>query len=108
MEIDLKRCVPAKRVSADKWDSLEHGECVIVTSREGDAVTGYVAACPGCGQPLSLDFARERPEHPQWSVTAGDPLQPESVTLSPSILHDPAKGACGWHGYLRNGVFEPC
>lgn len=27
---------------------------------------------------------------------------------APSILHDPAKGGCGWHGYLRNGVFEPC
>lgn len=106
--VDLGRRAQARLVSVDKWFELEPGECVLVTSRDGDAVTGLVHACAGCGSVVSLDFAGARANHPQWSVLSGDPSKPETVTLSPSILHDPAKGGCGWHGYLRNGVFEPC
>ncbi len=105
--VDLRRRAPAKRVSADKWDELEPGDCVIVTRRDGSGVSGYAHACPGCGETSALNI-EPRDGHPVWSVAGGDPAHPEGVTLSPSILHDPVKGGCGWHGYLRNGVFEPC
>lgn len=107
-EIDLKRSVPAKLVHADKWGSLEPGECIKLVDGNGGSVIGLLSACPGCGEPLSLDFVRERPGHPRWNVSGGDPAKPETLSLSPSILHDPSKGACGWHGYLTNGVFTPC
>ncbi len=107
-EIDLKRSVPAKLVHAGKWDELEPGDAILLTSRDDKSVIGLLCSCPGCGKHLALDFVRERPDHPRWNVAAGDPSKPETLTLSPSILHDPAKGACGWHGYLTNGVFTPC
>jgi len=106
MSVDLKRTVRAQRVHVDKWDSLEPGDCVIVSHRSG-AVAGYAHACPGCGETSALNL-EPRDGHPVWSVAGGDPAHPDGVTLSPSILHDPAKGGCGWHGYLTNGVFTPC
>jgi Family of unknown function (DUF6527) len=35
-----------------------------------------------------------------WQRT-GDTF--ETLTLTPSILSDPAKGGCGWHGFVTNG-----
>lgn len=29
----------------------------------------------------------------------------ENPTLEPSILSDKNKGGCGWHGYLRKGIW---
>ena len=37
------------------------------------------------------------PEEPMWT-RAGDTF--ETLCLSPSIHSDPAKGGCGWHGYI--------
>lgn len=37
-------------------------------------------------------------QRPLWQVQSLEPL-----TLSPSILMDPAKGGCGLHGYIREG-----
>lgn len=63
---------------------------------------GYAYRCPGCGEADYLALAPSDPDG--WRVTAGDALRPESVSLSPSILHRP----CGWHGYLTSGVLSPC
>jgi len=109
--LDLRCRVPARlaSVSAIFGDAPEPGDVVPVIHRDDPArVTGYIHSCAGCGRPVSLDFAGARGGHPQWSVIEGDLARPESVTLAPSILHDTAKGGCGWHGYLRSGVFEPC
>lgn len=38
--------------------------------------------------------------HPTWQRT-GDTF--ETLTLTPSILRNPTKGGCGWHGYITNG-----
>lgn len=40
------------------------------------------------------------PNRPAWDRT-GETF--ETLTLSPSILRDSAKGGCGWHGYVENG-----
>ena len=32
----------------------------------------------------------------------------ETLTLTPSILSDPAKGGCGWHGFITNGEVTQC
>lgn len=82
-EIDLKRSVPAKLVHADKWGSLEPGECIKLVDGNGGSVIGLLSACP-------------------------DPAKPETLSLSPSIFHRTEDGGCGWHGYLTNGVFTPC
>lgn len=103
--VDLQRTVPARAVPDVDADGVEPGD-VEALAIDG-IVWGYGFACPGCGAKGFLALHTENPE-PRWTVTAGDVARPETVTLSPSILHTPRLGGCGWHGYLRNGVFAPC
>ena len=73
----------------------------------GHDAGGYAIACPGCGSRSFLAIGPDNP-HPRWSVESGDVAIPSTVTLSPSIVHTVERGGCGWHGYLRTGVFTPC
>lgn len=61
----------------------------------GDA---WILCCPRCGQMGGNN------DGAKWRVVAGSFDDVTMLTLSPSIL----KSCCGWHGYLRNGVFETC
>ena len=61
--------------------------------------------CPGCGQWGGVQ-AFAPPKRPEgWEIVSGTLDDPAALTLSPSIH---CVGCCGWHGYLRNGVFESC
>lgn len=63
-------------------------------------------ACPGCGRVGSIAIGSPKPEEkPSWSIDSGDLITLTNLTLSPSIH---CVGCCGWHGYLKNGVFESC
>lgn len=42
---------------------------------------------------------------PMWTRTSEDF---ETMTLTPSIFSDPAKGGCGWHGFITNGDVTGC
>lgn len=77
---------------------------------------GFLVACPGCGQFGSIAIFPM--EGPHWNIVSGltsvggvtldagpgDINDVTTLSLSPSIL----KHCCGWHGYLRHGVFESC
>lgn len=65
--------------------------------------TGFVMlACPGCGHVSGMTAGYPKPgRSPSWEIT-GDPTAP---TFSPSIN---CVGCCGWHGWLRDGVFVSC
>ena len=57
--------------------------------------------CPGCGHESYLPFegATSTTKHgPSWEWN-GDKVQP---TLSPSVH---STGCCGWHGWLRKGIW---
>lgn len=58
-------------------------------------------ACPGCGSVMPMCVGNPKPiVTPSWQLY-GD------VTRSPSLA--PAVncvGCCGWHGFLRGGVFD--
>ena len=54
--------------------------------------------CPGCGQVNGIFYGEKG-----WKIEKGDPEDPASLTVSPSIH---CIGCCGWHGYLRDGVFQ--
>lgn len=58
-------------------------------------------ACPGCGDLGSIAF-KPFDGHPTWTWDGNR----ESPTARPSILSDPAKGGCGWHGFLTAGRFQ--
>lgn len=62
--------------------------------------------CPGCGRFGSIVVSSPKnPISPSWDLVSGNLDDPKSLTIAPSIN---CVGCCGWHGYLRNGVFEPC
>ena len=44
---------------------------------------------------------KSSPNMPAWKRT-GDTF--DTLKLTPSILSDPAKGGCGWHGYVGLNV----
>lgn len=81
------------------------GEYEPVPRREG---VGVMFDCPdGCGNPCYVPFDNPLdggpsldPGHPRWQ-RKGDTF--ETLTLTPSILRNPGKGGCGWHGYVTNG-----
>lgn len=70
------------------------------------AVEKLAIACPGCGRRSMLPLVAGH--RCRWTVTAGDVRDLASLTLSPSIFHRVEDGGCGWHGWLRGGVFESC
>lgn len=58
----------------------------------------WILCCPGCGE------AGSPRDGQHWQCVQGSFDDVTTLTLSPSI----AKSCCGWHGYLKNGVFENC
>lgn len=61
--------------------------------------------CPGCGQWGGVQ-AFPSPKKPEgWEIVSGTLDDPTTLTLSPSIH---CISCCGWHGYLRGGVFTSC
>lgn len=79
-------------------DNRLHGPLGAFIERDGLGASSWVLCCPGCGE------AGSPKEGAKWTCTKGSFEDVTSLTLSPSI----AKGCCGWHGYLNNGVFESC
>ncbi len=72
---------------------------------------GVLLTCPcgACGEDKLLYVPFENPldggpslspERPLWT-RSGDTF--EALTLTPSILRNPSRGGCGWHGYVTNG-----
>ena len=101
--VDKHRRVPVTVLpDIDEAPPLSFG-AIEVRTRDGN-VWGYANVCPGCGMQSYLPLAPHG-DASGWRVTAGDPAHPETVTLSPSVYHKTPY--CDWHGYLRNGVWEP-
>lgn len=68
----------------------------------------FMFACPGCGVTGSIRAGHPKPDNSNgatWDVTGGSLDDPTTLTLSPSIN---CVGCCGWHGWLKGGVFESC
>lgn len=71
-------------------DEERHGAIVGHLHGDGAECEGFVG--------FDTPAGRLSPERPHWIVEQVEPL-----TLSPSILMDPAKGGCGLHGFIRDG-----
>ena len=62
-----------------------------VHSKTKERIVQLIIVCPGCGK---------------QSASAGNHIyNRETQTYHPSIVHDVKLGGCGWHGWLKNGVF---
>lgn len=66
--------------------------------RHGTDGSNWMLCCPGCGEVGSPRDGQ------QWTAVVGSFFDVATLTLTPSIL----KNCCGWHGYLKAGVFESC
>jgi hypothetical protein len=77
----------AKITQAEFIDDMKPGEIMPFhkTSKGKDGM-GIIYCCPECGE--------------QSAGTERHEYDPETVSLSPSIIH-----RCGYRGYLTNGVF---
>lgn len=102
------RLVPFDGIVGDSDLKPARGDVALMFSRgELAIVDSYAFICPGCGNLSCVEFIHNgMPNQMVWTVSAGVVFEPEGVSLSPSIRHN--IGACGWHGYLTRGVFEPC
>jgi len=72
---------------------LNKGDAIIIFNPD----LGYeqlILVCPGCGK-TSASAGKHR-------------YNRDTMSYTPSIVHDSKLGGCGWHGYLTNGVFKPC
>ena len=108
MTVDLTRSAPARFAASDAVPNrMQPGEMYPERMHPDGPVVGYVYACVGCNQLSGLGLAGRIGEGARWTVVSGDAGRPSSLTLAPSILHDPSRGGCGWHGWLRDGVFVP-
>ena len=58
---------------------------------------GYAIRCPGCNNESWLPVRGKS----GWVSISEDP-----ITINPSVFHTKEAGGCGWHGYLKNGVWE--
>ena len=95
--------IKANVIDHETWIDVARQQEVpgLVSILECDGVTGLGINCPGCGKESYLHLTDEngRGLEPCWHWD-GDPKKP---TLKPSVH---SVGCCGWHGYLRNGIWE--
>lgn len=102
-DIDQKRTVKATSFdwrAADYPDNGEPGQA----GRLYERLLQF--ACPGCGRFGAISAENPKPaDSPSWKIESGTLDDVTSLTLSPSIH---CVGCCGWHGWLRSGVFESC
>lgn len=77
------------KIQQDKdTDDLLPGEAIVV---ENNGKLQLILCCPGCGK---------------TSGSAGSHVyDPITQSYHPSIVHNPTLGGCGYHGWLRNGIF---
>lgn len=100
--VDLRARMPLRIVPDIHGDDARPGD-VEPLSLDG-VVWGLAMRCPGCGSESYLALNAQQPQ-PRWTVEAGDPRTGVGLTLSPSVYH---LHGCGWHGWVRNGTWEPC
>jgi hypothetical protein len=69
------------------------GDAIVVMYKDH---IGLVWCCPRCGQATAS------------ARNAKHIYNPETRSLSPSIVHDKKLGGCGYHAILSDGVFKEC
>lgn len=108
MEIDAKRTINASQEEVfDAQGGAPNG------IDQGPGTCQYIQedhklmfTCPGCAKWGGIVIGSPKPvTRPSWDIVSGTPEDVTKLTLSPSIN---CVGCCGWHGYLKNGVFVSC
>jgi hypothetical protein len=93
--VDVPKNNVTARVVAEIEDVNDPGAVEI--RRLTGQVVGLAICCPGCGSQSWLPFDGSR----GWQLRSLDPLH-----IEPSVFHTIEAGGCGWHGFLRGGVWR--
>ncbi len=107
--IDKTRTCPA--IQLPDWPNSEipeHGDYGVPGSarRTFAGHDHFSFACPGCGRMGAITASHPKnAKSPSWDVVSGTLDDVTTLTLAPSIH---CVGCCGWHGFLRAGVFKSC
>lgn len=90
-------------VCASKADFEAAGPGAIFLWRFSDKAAGYaLVKCPGCGDESAMHLRPPGSPHPDDSQSWEASGTPDKLTFSPSVN---CVGCCGWHGWLKDGVF---
>jgi hypothetical protein len=86
-----------------------HGALFLWRFAEKGRVAGHMMIkCPGCGRASAMHVRAPGVPHPadmdSWLIKFDN----NAITLEPSISHATENGGCGWHGWLREGVYNKC
>jgi len=110
--IDPKRTnVKAFLTTVDKLNT--HGKGYDIRSEPGGmipsvndqgVIEGFSIACPGCGCWGGIQFVADEHFKDPWRVVGGSVDDVTTLSVKDSIL----KHCCGWHGYLKDGIFVSC
>lgn len=68
---------------------LNKGDAMTYIGKEGKLQ--LIIVCPGCGK-IS-------------GSAGGHVFNPDTQSYHPSIVHNKDLGGCGWHGWLKDGIF---
>lgn len=102
--VDPKRTgVKARKIDEFVFDA-EPGWMMPTTMGDEGKTTGFTIACPGCGVWGAMSFVAYDGFTNPWRVTGGSV---EDVTTL-SVMNSLLMHCCGWHGFLKNGIFESC
>ncbi len=103
MAVDTKRSGVKALLLAEFVFDAEPGDMLPMTNESAEII-GFNIACPGCGKWGCISFVAFDHFTNPWRVTGGSTADVRSLSVMNSILNH----CCGWHGYLKNGVFESC
>lgn len=105
-QLDIRRTIKATE-TFEAWPEDEFASPgAVYVDRDETYKDHLLFACPGCGRMGGIRATSPKNVGGQsWEIVGGTLVSPLTLTLSPSIH---CVGCCGWHGYLRNGVFESC
>lgn len=88
---EIDKIMEVKLNLVEDIDDLKNkGDAIIVIGRNKQKQ--LITVCPQCGMK---------------SGSAGNHVyNEETQTYHPSIVHNKNLGGCGWHGWLKNGIFK--
>jgi hypothetical protein len=98
-EVDTKRVCNAVPFDWKADDYPEYGE----PGQAGKLHERLLQfACPGCGRFGAIPCTPPPKQKESWMIKEGSLDDPTTLSLHPSIH---CVGCCGWHGWLKDGVF---
>lgn len=105
--VDPKRTGVKAVLGSEEWPDGEYDEpgTMRKVANSDGSFYGFMIACPGCGRNSAMRVGEQKPAlSPSWQAS-GNIDDVTTLTLTPSIN---CVGCCGWHGWLKNGVFQSC